>query len=54
MILIILTGNNGNEGLFYILQSFRTEASPSDVLVSYPGHSFRELLPFYRDAVGIF
>ena len=27
-----------NEGLIYISQSSRTGASPSDSLVSYPGH----------------
>ena len=31
--------SNGSEGLLHIPQSSRTEASPSDNLVSYPGHS---------------
>ena len=31
--------NNSNEGVFHILQSSRTGASPSNCLVSYPGHS---------------
>ena len=29
---------NGNEGVIHIPQSFTTEASPSDCLMSYPGH----------------
>ena len=34
-------GSNGNEGILCIPQSSSiTEASPSDCLVSYPGHSF--------------
>ena len=32
-------GSNGIEKLVHILQSSRTEALPSDCLVSYPGHS---------------
>ena len=33
-------GNNGNKGVLHILQnSSITGASPSDCLVSYPGHS---------------
>ena len=33
-------GSNGNEGVLQILQSSRiTEASPSDILMLYPGHS---------------
>ena len=32
-------GSNGNEGVLYIPQSSRiTGTSPSDCLVSYPGH----------------
>ena len=48
--------NNGNEGVLYIHQSFRTGVSPSEGLVSYPGHSSWEgdILPLCRDAVGIF
>ena len=35
--------NNGNEGVHCIRQnSSITETSPSDCLVSYPGHSLRE------------
>ena len=34
-------GSDGNEGVLHILQSSSIiEASPSDCLVSYPGHSF--------------
>ena len=32
--------SNGNEGVLYIPQSFRTGALSSDDLVSYPGHLF--------------
>ena len=36
------TRNNGNEGVLCIPQSYSiTGASPSDCLVSYPGHSLR-------------
>ena len=36
-------GSDGNKMVFYILQSSCiTGALPSDCLVSYPGHSFRE------------
>ena len=38
-------GNNGNEGVLYIPQSSRTRASPSDGLVSYPGHSLGRSYP---------
>ena len=31
------SGSNDNKGLLHIPQSSRTEASPSDSLVSYPG-----------------
>ena len=38
-----------------ILQSSSiTGTSPSDCLVSYPGHSFRVILPLCRSAVGVF
>ena len=30
--------SNGNEEVLYVPQSCRTGASPSDALVSYPGH----------------
>ena len=39
-------GNTGNEGVLRIPQSPSTEASPSDILVLYPGHSLgRVILP---------
>ena len=35
-----------NEGVFHILQSSSNiEVTPSDCLVSYPGHSFGGVLP---------
>ena len=38
--------NNGNEGVLHIPQSSSlTGTSPSDFLMSYPGHSFREFYP---------
>ena len=47
-------GSNGTEVMFHIPQSFKTGASPSN-LVSYPGHSLGAgILPLCRDAVGIF
>ena len=40
-------GSDGNEGLLRIPQSSSiTEASQSDCLVSYPGHSIGESYPF--------
>ena len=40
------SGRNGNEGVLRIPQSFSiTEASPSDCLVSYLGHSLKESYP---------
>ena len=37
-------GSDGNNGVLHIPQSSSiTEASPSDYLVSYPGHSLGEL-----------
>ena len=39
-------GSDGNEGVLRIPQSSSiTEASPSDCLVSYPGHSLGESYP---------
>ena len=36
-------GSDGNEGVLYILQSSKIAgASPSDCLMSYPGHLLRE------------
>ena len=49
-------GSDGNEGVLDIAQSSSiTETSPSDCLVSYPGHSsVVGVLPLYRGAVGVF
>ena len=44
-------GSNGNEGGFYIHQSFRTGALPSDYFVSYSGHTLKE--GPYRGAIDI-
>ena len=38
-------GSNGNEGVHNIPQSSRIRASPSDSLVSYPGHSLEGSYP---------
>ena len=39
-------GSDGNEGVLSIPESSCiTEASPSDCLVPYPGHSLRESYP---------
>ena len=47
--------SDGNEGVLRIPQIFSyTEASPSDYLVSYPGHSLWVVLPFCNDTVGVF
>ena len=45
---LIESGSNGNEGIFQILQSSNTGASPSDCLMSYPGHSLEESYPFEK------
>ena len=45
-------GSNGNEGVLYIPQSPRTEASPSDDLVSYLEHSLG-VLTVCRDAIDV-
>ena len=43
--------SDGNEGILYIPQSYCiTGASPSDCLISYLGHSFKESYPF-RDTL---
>ena len=48
-------GSDGNEGVLRIPQSSSTAGtSPSDCLVSYPGHSLRGVLPLCREAVGVF
>ena len=47
-------GSNGNERVLCILQSSSiTRSSPSDCLVSYPGHSLGGVLPC-KEAVGVF
>ena len=47
--------SNGNEEVLGSPQSFSiTETSPSDCLVSYPGHSLVVGLPLYKEAVGVF
>ena len=45
--------SNGNEEVLCVPQSI-TVASPSDCLVTYPGHSLEGVLPLCRDAVGLF
>ena len=35
-------GSNSNKEIFHIAQASRTGASPSDCLVSYPGHLLEE------------
>ena len=48
-------GSDGNEGVLRIPQSSSTAGtSPSDCLVSYPGHSFGGVLPLCRGAVSVF
>ena len=48
-------GSDGNEEVLHIPQSSSiTEVSTSDFLVSYPGHSFGEVLTLFRDTVGVF
>ena len=47
--------SDGNNGVLHIPQSSSiTEAPPSDCLVWYPEHSLGVVLPFSRDAVGVF
>ena len=47
-------GSNGNEEVLHIPQSFSiTKTSPSDCLVSYPGHLLGKL-PFCRGEDGVF
>ena len=48
-------GSNGNDGILHVPQSSRIEASSSDCVVSYPGHSLGVgVLPLCRDAVSVF
>ena len=41
-------GNNGDEGVLHIPQSFITGASSSDCLISYPGHLVVMSYPFAK------
>ena len=48
-------GSDANEEVLRIPQSSSiTRTSPSDCLVSYPGLHSEEVLPFSREAVGVF
>ena len=48
-------GSDGNEGVLRIPQSSSTAGtSPSDFLVSYPGHSLGGVLPLCRGAISVF
>ena len=48
-------GSDGNNGVLCIPQiSSTTGISPSDCLVSYPGHLLEVVLPLCREAVGVF
>ena len=48
-------GSDGNKGVLCIPQSTSINGtSPSDGLASYLGHSLGGVLPFCRDAVGVF
>ena len=49
------TGSDDNEGELHIPQSSSiTGTSPSDCLLSYPGHSLGGVYLFYRGAVSVF
>ena len=49
------SGSDGNESVLCIpLSSWITRASPSDCLMSYPGHSLGGFLLLCKDAVGVF
>ena len=48
-------GSDGNEEVLCIPQSSSAAVtSPSDCLVSYPGHSLGGVLPLCRGAVSVF
>ena len=48
-------GSNGNEGVLHIpLSPSITGTSPSDCLVSYPGHSLGVVLPLCSGTVSVF
>ena len=46
--------SNGNKGVLHMPQSSKTGVSPSDGLVSYPGHLLKGFLPLCRYAVRVF
>ena len=48
------SGSNGNEKALYIPQISNAGASPSEGLMSYPGHSLGRVLPLCKDAVTVF
>ena len=51
----LATGSDGNERVLHIPKSSSiTGTSPSDCLVSLPGHLLGGGLPLCRDAVGVF
>ena len=45
-------GSNDNEGVLHIPQNSKARASPSDGLMSCPGHSW--VLPLCRNEIGVF
>ena len=48
-------GSDDNEGILCITQNYCiTRTSPSDCLVLHQGHSWKEVLPLCREAVGVF
>ena len=48
-------GSDGYEGIHHIPQSFNINGtSPSDCLVSYPGHLLGEVLLLYKGVVSVF
>ncbi len=50
-----MKGSDGNEGVLRIPQSSSIAGtSPSDCLVSYPGHTLGVVLPLCKGAVGVF
>ena len=47
-------GSNGNKKVLHIPQISKAGAPLSDCFISYPGHSLEGVLPFGRNAVGVF
>ena len=47
-------GSDVNEEVLYVHQSSRTEASPSDISTSYPGHSLVGVFIHYKVSVVVF